>query len=42
VRKQIQCLLDSCSKPTQKEQVAIGETIMNLLLKLDAIQVYFS
>lgn len=38
VRKQIQCLLDSCSKPTQKEQVAIGETIMNLLLKLDAIQ----
>ncbi|PWZ18232.1 hypothetical protein Zm00014a_029329 [Zea mays] len=38
MRKQIQCLLDYCNKPTQKEQVAIGETIMNLLLKLDAIQ----
>ncbi|XP_066321612.1 BAG family molecular chaperone regulator 6-like isoform X4 [Miscanthus floridulus] len=38
VKKQLQCLEDSCNKPTQKEQVAIGETIMNLLLKLDTIQ----
>jgi len=42
VKKQLQCLEDSCNKPTQKEQVAIGETIMNLLLKLDTIQVCFS
>uniref|UniRef100_K3YPA9 BAG domain-containing protein n=1 Tax=Setaria italica TaxID=4555 RepID=K3YPA9_SETIT len=38
VKKQLQCLEDSCKKPTEKEQVAIGETIMNLLLKLDTIQ----
>ncbi|KAJ1278858.1 hypothetical protein BS78_04G111400 [Paspalum vaginatum] len=38
VRRQLQCLEDSCKKLTQKEQVAIGETIMNLLLKLDTIQ----
>lgn len=42
VKKQLQCLEDSCNKPTQKEQVAIGETVMNLLLKLDTIQVWFS
>jgi hypothetical protein len=39
VKKQLQCLEDSCKKLTEKEQVAIGETIMNLLLKLDTIQV---
>ncbi|CAL4970186.1 unnamed protein product [Urochloa decumbens] len=38
VKKQLQCLENSCKKPTEKEQVAIGETIMNLLLKLDTIQ----
>ncbi|CAL5059027.1 unnamed protein product [Urochloa decumbens] len=38
VKKQLQCLENSCNKPTEKEQVAIGETIMNLLLKLDTIQ----
>ncbi|WVZ77010.1 hypothetical protein U9M48_024915 [Paspalum notatum var. saurae] len=38
VRRQLQCLEDSCKKLTEKEQVAIGETIMNLLLKLDTIQ----
>ncbi|OEL34705.1 BAG family molecular chaperone regulator 6 [Dichanthelium oligosanthes] len=38
VKKQLQCLEDSCKKPTEKEQVAIGETIMNLLLILDTIQ----
>ena len=39
VKKQLQCLEDSCKKPTDKEQVAISENIMNLLLKLDTIQV---
>lgn len=39
VKKQLQCLEDSCNKPTQKEQMAISETIMTLLLKLDSIQV---
>ncbi|CAN6237768.1 unnamed protein product [Urochloa humidicola] len=38
VKKQLQCLENSCKKPTEKEQVAIGETIMNLLLKLDTFQ----
>ncbi|PUZ75011.1 hypothetical protein GQ55_1G113300 [Panicum hallii var. hallii] len=38
VKKQLQCLEDSCKKPTDKEQVAISENIMNLLLKLDTIQ----
>jgi hypothetical protein len=41
VKKQLQCLEDSCKKLTEKEQVAIGETIMNLLLKLDTIQVSY-
>ncbi|RLM77897.1 hypothetical protein C2845_PM12G08820 [Panicum miliaceum] len=38
VKKQLQCLEDSCKKPTDKEQVAISENIMDLLLKLDTIQ----
>lgn len=38
VKKQLQDL-EASSKPTEKEQMAIGETIMNLLLKLDTIQV---
>ncbi|CAN6231136.1 unnamed protein product [Urochloa humidicola] len=38
VKKQLQYHGNSCKKPTEKEQVAIGETIMNLLLKLDTIQ----
>ncbi|CAN6243817.1 unnamed protein product [Urochloa humidicola] len=38
VKKQLQCLENSCKKPTEKEQVAISETIMNLLLKLDTVQ----
>ncbi|XP_062218773.1 BAG family molecular chaperone regulator 6 [Phragmites australis] len=38
VRNQLQSLETSSKKPTEKEQVAISETIMNLLLKLDTIQ----
>ncbi|KAF8676654.1 hypothetical protein HU200_046889 [Digitaria exilis] len=38
VKKQLRCIEDTCKKPTEKEQVAIGETIMNFLLKLDTIQ----
>ncbi|KAL6889025.1 hypothetical protein ACP4OV_010051 [Aristida adscensionis] len=38
VSKQLQSLEASSKKPTEKEQVAIGETVMNLLLKLDTIQ----
>jgi len=37
-RTQLQSLEASSMKPTEKEQVAIGEAIMNLLLKLDTIQ----
>uniref|UniRef100_A0A0A8ZMB3 BAG domain-containing protein n=1 Tax=Arundo donax TaxID=35708 RepID=A0A0A8ZMB3_ARUDO len=38
VSRQLESLEASSKKPTEKEQVAIGETIMNLLLKLDTIQ----
>ncbi|GJN19509.1 hypothetical protein PR202_gb06792 [Eleusine coracana subsp. coracana] len=38
VRKQLQSLEASSRKPTEKEHVALGEVIMNLLLKLDTIQ----
>ncbi|TVU33324.1 hypothetical protein EJB05_25134 [Eragrostis curvula] len=38
VRKQLQSLEASSKKPTEKEQMAAGEAIMNLLLKLDTIQ----
>lgn len=37
VKKQLQDL-EASSKPTEKEQMAISETIMNLLLNLDTIQ----
>ncbi|GJM90791.1 hypothetical protein PR202_ga07103 [Eleusine coracana subsp. coracana] len=38
VRKQLQSFEASSKKPTEKEHVALGEVIMNLLLKLDTIQ----
>ncbi|XP_044983395.1 uncharacterized protein LOC123450059 isoform X3 [Hordeum vulgare subsp. vulgare] len=38
VEKQIQALEASSDQPTEKEHVAINETIMNLLLNLDTIQ----
>ncbi|KAL6629437.1 hypothetical protein ACP70R_029202 [Stipagrostis hirtigluma subsp. patula] len=38
VKKQLQSLEASSKKLTEREQVAISETIMNLLLKLDTIQ----
>ena len=39
LKKQLQGLEASSKQPTVKEQVAINETIMNLLLNLDTIQV---
>ncbi|XP_048533021.1 BAG family molecular chaperone regulator 6 isoform X1 [Triticum urartu] len=38
VEKQLQALEASSKQPTEKEHVAINETIMNLLLNLDTIQ----
>jgi hypothetical protein len=41
LKKQLQGLEASSKQLTVKEQVAINETIMNLLLSLDSIQVWF-
>ncbi|XP_020158051.1 uncharacterized protein [Aegilops tauschii subsp. strangulata] len=38
VEKQLQALEASSKQPTEKEHIAINETIMNLLLNLDTIQ----
>ncbi|KAM3262817.1 hypothetical protein ACQJBY_053127 [Aegilops geniculata] len=38
VEKQLQALEASSKEPTEKEHIAINETIMNLLLNLDTIQ----